>query len=155
MSEPRHTGGSLRIGPAGWSYADWEGIVYPPRFRSDRLLYLASYVDCVELNSSFYRVPAERTVESWARRLSAVPRFRLCIKVLGRFTHDHAGGPEEYARFIHTFDPLLERGIAGPFLLQFPWSLRDTPRSRDLIRRLSEAFRGFDGIGTILFVNST
>lgn len=144
MSEQRQTGGTLRIGPAGWSYRDWEGIVYPAGLRSDRLLYLASFVDCVELNSSFYRVPAARTVESWARRLSGAPGFRLCIKVLGRFTHEREGGPQDHSRFIHTFDPLIERGIAGPFLLQFPWSLRNAPESRDMLMRLGESFRGFD-----------
>jgi uncharacterized protein YecE (DUF72 family) len=144
MSEQRRYGGSLHIGPAGWSYPDWEGVVYPPGLRSDRLLFLTSFFNCVELNSSFYRVPNPRTVESWAHRLAPVPCFRVCIKVLGRFTHERDGGPDEYSRFIHTFDPLFERGIAGPFLLQFPWSFRFDARSQDLIKRLAGSFGGHE-----------
>lgn len=144
MSEQTQNGPSLRVGPAGWSYGDWEGIVYPRGFHADRLLYLASLFGCIELNSSFYRVPSPRTVESWARRLASIPEFRLCIKVFGRFTHERLGGPDEYSRFIHAFDPLIERRIAGPFLAQFPWSLRYNDESSDLIRRLAESFGGYD-----------
>lgn len=144
MSAESTTGGPIYIGPAGWSYPDWEGIVYPPGARSDRLRYLCSFVDCIELNSSFYRVPAARTVESWARRLPTSRGFRLCIKVLGRFTHEREGSALEIDRFIHAFDPLLERGMAGPFLLQFPWSFRYTEPARNLLLRLSERFRGYD-----------
>ena len=36
----------IRIGPAGWSYTDWEGTVYPPHgSRFDPLAYLASFFD--------------------------------------------------------------------------------------------------------------
>jgi uncharacterized protein YecE (DUF72 family) len=146
MSEEREIGGPIRIGPAGWSYRDWEGIVYPAGLRSDRLLYLASFVDCVELNSSFYRDPSPGMVDGWARRLASVPRFRLCVKVPGRFTHRREGGPSDYDRFIRTFEPLTERGQAGPFLLQFPWSLRFDGGARDLIRRLGDSFRGHDAV---------
>ena len=48
-------------GAAGWSYADWEGVVYPrkkPRgFHA--LAYLAEHFDLVEINSSFYSVPRD------------------------------------------------------------------------------------------------
>ena len=45
----------IRIGPAGWSYTDWEGTVYPPhRSKFDQLAYLASFFDTIEINSPFY-----------------------------------------------------------------------------------------------------
>jgi hypothetical protein len=47
----------IRIGPAGWSYKDWDGIVYPPKppkgFHG--ATYLAEIFDTIEVNSSFYR----------------------------------------------------------------------------------------------------
>ncbi|HER44041.1 MAG TPA: DUF72 domain-containing protein, partial [Candidatus Eisenbacteria bacterium] len=46
----------LFIGPAGWSYEDWVGPVYPSSGRIDRLTYIARFFDCIELNSSFYRM---------------------------------------------------------------------------------------------------
>ncbi len=48
--------GKILVGPAGWSYADWEGIVYPrskPRGFHEAA-YLAQYFDTIEINTSFY-----------------------------------------------------------------------------------------------------
>ena len=61
----------IRIGPAGWSYTDWEGTVYPPhRSRFDHLAYLSSFFDTIEINSPFYRVPPPTHAKSWVRRAS-------------------------------------------------------------------------------------
>jgi uncharacterized protein YecE (DUF72 family) len=60
----------ILIGSAGWSYEDWAGKVYPdPAPKGfDPLAFLAQYVDCIEINSSFYRPPTAAMSESWARR---------------------------------------------------------------------------------------
>jgi hypothetical protein len=45
---------SIRIGTAGWSYKDWEGIFYPPGMRQRRvhpLEYLARFFDTAEINT--------------------------------------------------------------------------------------------------------
>ena len=49
----------IRIGPAGWSYKDWEGVVYPmPKPKGfHEATYLAQYFDTIEINSTFYRPP--------------------------------------------------------------------------------------------------
>ena len=47
----------IRIGTAGWSYKDWEGVFYPPgmRLRKEHPLdYVAQCFDVVEINTSFY-----------------------------------------------------------------------------------------------------
>ena len=47
--------GTIKIGVAGWSYKDWEGIVYPASLKSaGKLGYMAAYFDMVEINTSFY-----------------------------------------------------------------------------------------------------
>jgi uncharacterized protein YecE (DUF72 family) len=60
-----HEGGAgmIRFGPAGWSYKDWAGIVYPsPAPKGfDPLEYIAGYFDTIEVNSTFYR-PARKEV---------------------------------------------------------------------------------------------
>jgi uncharacterized protein YecE (DUF72 family) len=132
----------IYIGPAGWSYADWEGIAYPPGTGHDRLLEIARFFRVIELNSSFYRTPPAKMVSSWLERLSTVPGFRLNIKVNGRFTHERDHPAAELAEFIDRFSPLREAGISGPFLLQFPWSFRNTPESRAYIERLAPFFMG-------------
>src|SRR5262249_7213418 len=56
---PRENAGMIRVGPAGWFYKDWEGIVYPPNppkgFHG--ATYLAQSFDTIEVNSSFYSPP--------------------------------------------------------------------------------------------------
>ena len=56
----------IRIGPAGWSYKDWEGTVYPPHgSKFDPLAYLASFFDTIEINSPFYRIPPAQHARSF------------------------------------------------------------------------------------------
>jgi uncharacterized protein YecE (DUF72 family) len=140
MDSPENRKTKIYIGPAGWSYADWEGVVYPSGAGYDRLLHIARYFNTIELNSSFYRIPSEKMVASWRDRLSTVPDFRLTIKVNGRFTHERKYTPAELEEFIDRFSPLQEVGISGPFLLQFPWSFRNTPESREYLEGLAPYF---------------
>ena len=59
----------IRIGPAGWSYKDWQGIVYPgskPKGFQE-LTYISEFFDTVEINVSFYRPIPARTSESWVK----------------------------------------------------------------------------------------
>ncbi len=142
MDPPQNRKTKIYIGPAGWSYADWEGVVYPPGKGIDRLLHIARYFTAIELNSSFYRIPPEKMVSSWRDRLTAVPGFKLTIKVNGRFTHERKYTPGELEEFIDRFTPLHEEGISGPFLLQFPWSFRNTPESREYLEGLAPYFDG-------------
>ena len=74
------------IGPAGWSYADWVGPVYPPGRKVDGLLTIARYFNCVELNSSLYRVPSPLLVRRWADKLEGTRDFKFTVKVWQRFT---------------------------------------------------------------------
>ena len=58
-------GKNYYIGPAGWSYKDWEGIVYPLKKGKNfhPLKYISHYFDTVEINSSFYRPPIAKTTQ--------------------------------------------------------------------------------------------
>lgn len=44
----------LLVGVAGWSYDDWKDVVYPAGKRR-KLAFMSRYVDCIEINTSFYR----------------------------------------------------------------------------------------------------
>lgn len=134
------------IGTAGWSYEDWKGIVYPkPAPRGFKpLAYLSGYFDCVEVNVTFYRVPAARTAEGWVEQVSANPRFRFSVKVPGRFTHEKASAEdeEERKRFLGLLEPLQESGRLGAVLLQFPWSFRLQKLNIGRLRGLVEVLEG-------------
>jgi uncharacterized protein YecE (DUF72 family) len=138
--------GKVLVGTAGWSYADWKGRVYPdPRPRGfDELRFLAGYLDCLEINSTFYRVPTRRTVEEWLRRTAPLREFVFTAKVHQSFTHeeDAATGPAEARAFLEALAPLRAEGRLAALLLQFPWSFRDGPESRRRLARLCERFHG-------------
>ena len=137
--------GAIRVGPAGWSYKDWEGTVYPPHgSRFDHLAYLADWFDTIEINSSFYRIPPATHAKSWVRRVAANSEFRFTAKSYRGFTHEkNPLSPEETAAFREFLDPLAAAGRLGCVLHQFPWSFRNTPESRGRLRELIDAFREF------------
>lgn len=129
----------FRVGPAGWSYEDWKGKVYPdpPPRGFDPLEYLARFFDCIEVNSTFYRPASPRLSEGWARRTPE--GFLFTVKAWEKFTHAPEGvTPAETRRFLEGLVPLFAAGKLGALLLQFPWSFRDSPESRDRLRRAVE-----------------
>lgn len=134
----------IRYGPAGWMYDDWAGVVYPadkPR-GFDPLAYLAGYFDTVEVNSTFYRPPTPKTIDSWVRRVEANPRFRFTAKLFQRFTHKRTSTwtADEADEVRAGFDPLLESGRLGAVLIQFPWSFRRTDENREWLDDLTRTF---------------
>jgi len=134
----------IRIGPAGWSYKDWEGTVYPPHgSKFDHLAYLASFFDTIEINSPFYRIPPPTHAKSWVRRVAENPNFKFTTKVFRGFTHDAASPADaDVTAFRNYLDPLADANRLGAVLLQYPWSFKNSEESRD---KLAELFNAFDG----------
>lgn len=135
----------IRVGTAGWSYADWEGRVYPrsrPR-GFHPLPFLARYVDCIELNSSFYALPDPRHAQAWVERVEPWPAFRFTAKLWGALTHepstDVASASIELQR---ALAPLVTSGRLGAWLAQFPLGFRDGRATRDRLERIDAAFEG-------------
>jgi uncharacterized protein YecE (DUF72 family) len=88
---PSHHEPMIRVGPAGWSYRDWNGVVYPANASRnfDRLVWISKYFDTVEINASFYHIPAPRMAESWT---DGVPRgFLFSVKLHRSFTQRGSG----------------------------------------------------------------
>ena len=136
----------IRVGVAGWSYPDWEGVVYPsPRPRGfDALRFLSGCFDVIEINSTFYRPPDPRTTSSWLARVAARPRFLFSAKLWRGFTHErdewHAG--EELA-FREGVRPMVEGGKLSCLLLQFPHSFRTDEAGRNCLAALAARFGDF------------
>jgi uncharacterized protein YecE (DUF72 family) len=136
----------IRIGPAGWSYKDWEGVVYPqkPGKSFDPLAYLAGFFNTIEINSSFYRPPSPSTAESWARRVAQRKDFTFTAKLHRLFTHERGKATKKDEKeFREGMAPLVEAGRLGALLLQFPWSFKNTDEDRLYLTKLLEQFREY------------
>ncbi len=136
----------IRIGPAGWSYKDWEGIVYPqkPGKNFDPLEYLARYFDTIEINSSFYRPPAPSSAKAWANRVAPNKKFTFTAKLHRVFTHERGKATAaDEKEFKEGMEPLLSARKLGALLLQFPWSFKNTPDDRVYLTGLLERFKEY------------
>jgi len=67
----------IRVGPAGWSYPDWAGYVYPSRRQKGfhEATFLAEFFDTIEINTSFYNPIRPEHAAQWIERVAANPRF--------------------------------------------------------------------------------
>jgi uncharacterized protein YecE (DUF72 family) len=136
----------IRIGPAGWSYKDWEGIVYPqkPGLRFDPLEYLARFFNTIEINSSFYRPFTVATAKSWAQRVAGARDFMFTAKLHRVFTHERGKATAEDERQVREgLDALRTAEKLGALLLQFPWSFKNTDDERLYLMKLLERFREY------------
>ncbi len=137
----------IRIGPAGWTYKDWEGVVYPkPRPSGfDPLEMMASLFDTIEINSSFYAPMSARNAQAWLERTAFNRDFRFTAKLWRRFTHERDGvwTNEEVRQARAGLDVLHEAGRLGAVLVQFPWSFRNTEEDRDWVDAIASDFADF------------
>ena len=135
----------IRVGPAGWSYKDWEGVVYPPHgSKFDPLGYLAQFFDTIEINSPFYRIPPPTHAKSWVKRVAANENFKFTTKIFRGFTHEtEPPADADVQAFRNYLDPLMDAGRLGAILIQFPWSFRNTPESRGKLVELFDAFQDY------------
>src|ERR1041384_1023358 len=136
----------IRIGPAGWSYADWRGRVYPEGTgtKFDTLALVAKYFDTAEINSSFYHPPSPDTARSWLRRIEHNPNFVFTAKLYRAFTHER-GKPTnaDEKLFCQGMDPLMEAGKLGALLIQFSWSFKNGIEERNYLNQLAKRFKEY------------
>ncbi|PYV22378.1 MAG: DUF72 domain-containing protein, partial [Acidobacteria bacterium] len=132
----------IRVGPAGWSYADWNGIVYPARRPRDfhEAGYLAEFFDTIEINTSFYYPPRPESVTGWMRRVEHNQDFKFTAKLWQRFSHDRNAGRQDEKVFKEGLSPLMNDGRLGALLVQFPWSFKNTPENREYVGGLCMQF---------------
>lgn len=134
----------VSIGSAGFSYADWIGPVYPVGDRSIHpLVRLASWVDLLEVNVSYYRIPSPKTALSWLKKTADRPNFRFTAKLWRGFTH----GPEratkkDLAAMRAFLTALGSDGRLVAALAQFPPKLRATSRAEAYVHRLATHVEG-------------
>jgi uncharacterized protein YecE (DUF72 family) len=142
--------GEIRVGTASWTdrtliEAGW----YPPGANTPekRLRYYASQFPLVEVDSTYYALPAEQTAASWAARTPE--SFTFNVKAFSLFTKhptrvaalptdlrpaveptgkervylkdvDQSLVDQAWGRFLAALEPLNQAGKLGAILLQFP-----------------------------------
>ncbi|MGO9088512.1 MAG: DUF72 domain-containing protein [Terriglobales bacterium] len=146
----------VRIGTAGWSYKDWDGIFYPPgmqRRKMHPLEYLARFFDTTEINTSFYGPLKPELAKLWCRKVAAVnPGFLFTAKLYRAFTHSPLAVMEptsaatirptddDEIRTREGLDALAGEGRLGALLIQFPVSFKNTSLNREYLERLLRQF---------------
>jgi len=130
---------SISVGVAGWSYDDWNGPVYPAGIR-DKLRYIAPYIDVIEINSSFYHPPSERTAASWMSRTENLPDFFFTAKLHQEITHQGKLDPKMVRQFRRAFEHMADENRLRHLLAQFRYDFDDTPGNRKRLARIRDAF---------------
>src|SRR5260370_19527894 len=137
----------LHIGPAGWSYPDWAGYVYPSRRAKGfhEATYLAEFFDTIEINTSFYQPLNPEHAAQWIDRVAANPRLVFTRKLWQRFTHDirsksSSSAAEDEPAVPGGFHVLRAAKKLGAVLLEFPFSFH---RTKETVSYLSSLLKRF------------
>ena len=146
----------IRIGTAGWSYKDWDGVLYPPEVTRKKIHpveFLARYFDVIEINTSFYGHIRPELGRLWCRKAAAVnPEFLFTAKLHRSFTHSPLAvmeptsaasirpNDEDERLAREGLDSLAAEGKLGALLIQFPVSFKNTQLNREYLEQLLRQF---------------
>jgi uncharacterized protein YecE (DUF72 family) len=147
---------NIRFGTAGWSYKDWQGIVYPYELKQRKqhpLEYLAQFIDVIEINTSFYGHMRPELAKLWCMKAASVnPDFVFTAKLHRSFTHSPVAVIEatsaetiqptddDEIQAKEGLDALASQRRLGALLIQFPVSFKNTDRNRDYLDWLLRQF---------------
>ncbi|MGP8050371.1 MAG: DUF72 domain-containing protein [Desulfobaccales bacterium] len=138
---PKTESPKLYIGPAGWDYPDWQGVVYPAALKgAGRLTFLATLFNVVEINVTFYRPISPQDAGRWLAAVAANPEFRFTAKLWQVFTHARTGAAPKCEQFKQGLAPLRDAGRLGVLLAQFPYSFHNIEANRRYLLGLKSRF---------------
>jgi uncharacterized protein YecE (DUF72 family) len=158
----------IRVGTCSWADEALSKYFYPAGLPAgERLGYYAQHFDTVEVDSTYYRLPAKQMVERWAERTPE--GFVMHVKAFGLMTRhpvkleqlppdlrddaptDDKGRvdrpPREFRgevfrRFLDALEPLRSAGKLGGILFQFPSYVVHKDASLDYLRWAREQLDG-------------
>lgn len=123
--------GLVRFGTSSFSWTDWVGPFYPPGTPPGEFLrYYATQFDTVEVDATYYAIPAERVVAGWLAKTP--PGFRLAAKFPRTIVHGGGSRQPDPRRVLEPDATYAERDLflstmsllgdrLGPLVLQFPF----------------------------------
>jgi uncharacterized protein YecE (DUF72 family) len=123
----------LWVGTSGYSYKPWVGKFYPERLAAKEMLrFYATRLPAVEINNTFYRLPKETVLQSWAEQVPA--EFRFVLKAPQKITHvKRLKDAADEVTYLFRVGAVM-REKAGAVLFQLPPNLRkDSERLRHFL----------------------
>src|SRR5436305_6620846 len=107
------------IGTSGFQYAEWKGNFYPEDLPASKMLpFYAERFSTTEINYTFHRIPAPKTIDNW--KAQTPEKFRFALKARQKITHwsklkDCADTLEYFCKVVTGLGERL-----GPVLFQLP-----------------------------------
>jgi len=131
----------LWIGTSGFQYPEWKGKFYPEKMPASKMLrFYAEHFSSTEINYTFRRMPAEKTILNWSsltpaafrfsfkapQRVTHFARLRGCAELLNVFAKAIAVAGEKCGPVLFQLPPTFEKDIAvlQAFLADVPAGLR-------------------------------
>lgn len=126
------------IGTSGFQYSEWKGPFYPEDLPASKMLrFYAARFSSTEINYTFHRIPAPKTIENWCDSTPA--NFRFSLKAPQKVTHfaklQNCDDTVDY--FYDVICGLEER--LGPVLFQLPPQLK---KNAQLLDHFTECLPG-------------
>ena len=117
------------VGTSGYGYKEWKGKFYPEKISPKEMLrFYSERLAAVEINNTFYHMPTETVLTSWAEQVP--DDFVFALKAPQVITHlKRLRHVDEETEYLFRTLSVLDRKL-GPVLFQFPESFRaDRPRA--------------------------
>jgi len=134
----------LWIGTSGFQYAEWKGNFYPEDLPASKMLpFYAERFSTTEINYTFHRIPAPKTIENW--KTLTPENFRFALKAPQKITHfaklrDCADTLGYFCQIISGLGQRL-----GPVLFQLPPNFRkDAAALNSFLRELPSIRAAFE-----------
>lgn len=124
---------NIHIGCSGFHYKDWKDIFYPEKLAQTKWFeFYCQHFNTLEINSSFYKLPTEKSLTKWYQ--TSDNGFKFSLKVPRVITHYKKLSDCEL--LLSDFYTLLESGLKdklGCVLFQMPPQFIHSPERLDLL----------------------
>jgi len=130
----------IRVGTSGYAFDDWKGLVYPKNRKGSAPPHSARMFDCVEINTTFYRVPPPTLFEGMLKHVPG--DFVFLVKVPKEMTHDRARLESVVIPFARCVTPLIRAEQLAGLLVQFPFSFKLEDPSLAHLEKIADALAG-------------
>ena len=135
----------LYLGCSGFQYLDWKETFYPKGMdESKYLMYYYKFFNTVEIDSTYYSFPGEKTINSWISKVQGKEDFLYSLKFPKEVTHDPDGITEKSIQTAREFVskvilPIKNSGMFGSALLLMSPFL-DPMKNGEILGKLEDLF---------------